>query len=436
MKKIIAFSAVLAVASAVFAQSVTITNTLSSTPVVNVDGGNSAWGFDESNIFREEIVGTGKTAGNRAAVWVRARLDVETRDAADVSIMNVKTHWLFTNDLCAAAVVKPFENLEIKVGSKNGLNKHFGPEIAWKQSNVAKIAISGVTGSREGIHGFNSGIYAGFTGIDGLWLGFGFVTGWGENSTEGKGLIKKGAYGPFQFGATYDAKLFSVGAKYLGQIGGYNEGKGSLANGVANNFTDAKYAHHNIYAGFTFKGLKDAKIGTTIGAAVDFDTHNASEIMGTKEYIALAVSANAGMNFRNGITDSLAVTVVYQSVDGKKTKVLPLYIGNTLGYKVSGNATFSLITSYTQGGLEKSVKAYSDAETKDSDVISGKYASVITLKPSLSLLMGAHTFGFGAEAQIANQMKYYQETSSMWGFTSLSGKAVRVKFPVSWSYKF
>ncbi|MCQ2596134.1 MAG: hypothetical protein MJ196_12810 [Treponemataceae bacterium] len=445
MKKIIAILTALAVVSMAFAQTVSITNTLSTSPEVVIDGAQQQWGFSDDNFLREEVVGTGTTADGRATVWGRARLDLETRDTENKSILNVKPHWLFTNELTAAALIKPLNGLEIKVGSHDGLNKYFGPGIEWENNNVGDIQIADVTGKWNGINGFRDGIYAGFTGIDGLWVGGGFVAdsrAWNDGvGLDGQvwnqsGLIKKGAFGPIQLGATYDADLFGVGAKYVGQFGGYNDvaAKDVAKNGVDNSFT-GKYNHHNIYAGFTFKGLQDAKVGTTIGAAVDFDTHSAAAAVGTKAYTAFAVSANAGMNFRNGITDTVAVTVAYQTIDGKKAKVLPFYIGNDLGYKVSDDASFSLHTSYLQGALINATKTYVAETTKD-DVLSGDFASLITLKPAFNFSMGAHTFGFAVETQVANQIKYNQKTSADWAFTSMYGKKAKVKFPVSWSYNF
>ena len=437
MKKIIAILAALAVVSMAFAQTVSITNKIETAPQVRIDGSQHQWGFDGDRLLREEVVGTGTTADGRATVWGRARLDLETRDTENKSILNVKPHWLFTNDLTAAALIKPLNGLEIKVGSHDGLNKYFGPGIEWENNNAGDIQIADVTGKWNGINGFRDGIYAGFTGIENLWIGGGIATGIYENGTKGNSLVKKGAYGPFEFGATYDADAFAVGAKYVGQFGGFTGKAGT--NGVANNETDSKYNHHNIYAGFTFKGLEDAKVGTTIGAAVDFDTHKVSSVMDTKAYTAFAVSANAGMNFRNGITDTVAVTVAYQSVDGKKSKVLPFYIGNDLGYKVSDDASFGLHTSYAQAGLMNSMKTYNgDKGTAvDNGVLSDKsWASVLTLKPNFNFSMGAHSFGFGVETQVVNDLKYNQKTGNEWAFTSMYGREARVTFPISWSYNF
>lgn len=445
MKKIVSVLIVLNIVFMAFTQTVSVKNTLSSTPKAVIDGGNTQWKFVDDNFLREEIIGTGTTADGRASVWARVRLDVETRDTENTSILNVKPQWRFTNEIAAAAVIKPFTGLEIKVGSKDGLNKSFGPSLEWENNNTGDIHIADITGKRNGINGFRSGIYAAFTGIKGLWIGGGFVTdsvaGNDGSGLAGKvwngvdsayGLIKKGAVGPVQLGAKYDATLFAVGVKYVGQFGGYNGKKGK--NGIGDSNT-GKFNHHNIYGGFTFSGLKNAKVGTTIGAAFDFDTLTASEVMGTKAYTAFAASVNAGMNFRNGITDNAAVTVAYQSIDGKKTKVLPFYIGNDFGYEVSKDASFNLHTSYLQGGLIDAVKTYK-TETKAENVLSGKYASLITLYPSFKLSMGAHTLSLGVKAQVANQIKYNEKTASDWAFTSLYGKKAQVNFPLSWAYTF
>ena len=443
MKKIIAILAALAVVSMAFAQTVSISNTLSTNPQVVIDGASQQWGFADDNFVREEIAGTGVTADGRASVWGRARLDVETRSTDNKSILNVTPRWHFTSEISAAALIKPFDGLEIKVGSKDGFNKWFGPSIEWKNNNCGGangIHIADVTGRWNSINGFRDGIYVGFTGIEGLWVGAGIATdsiAWNDgNDLAGKvwnpaGLIKKGAFGPFEFGVTYDAAVFSVGAKYVGQFGGYNGTAG--VNGVADANT-GKYNHHNIYAGFSFRGLQDAKVGTSIGVAADFDTHTASTTMGTTAYTAFAVSANAGFDFRNGIKDTVAVTVGYQSVDGKKAKVLPFYVGNTLSYSMD-SATFSLAASYTQGGLLASTKTYIN-ETADADVLTGSYASVIDLNPSFSFSMGAHSFSFGVDTQVANQLRHYNKTSSEWAFNALYGKKAQVNFPVSWTYNF
>ena len=446
MKKIIAILTALAVVSMAFAQTVSIKNELETCPKVTIDGASNQWGFDNDDcILRDSVVAVAETADGRARFEGRVRFYVRTRDTEMNSILNVSPRWTFTTGAVGSALLKPIDGLEFRIiGDGDFCGKGFGPNLSWSnlpQYNAAGINFPGITGKWQNIHTLAKGGYVAFTGIDGLWVGAGLS--WGVNDAAGgatefnwnnltASLIKKGAFGPITVGATYDADLFGVGAKYVGEFGGYNGVKG--VNGVADNNT-GKFNHHNIYAGFTFKGLQDAKVGTTIGAAVDFDTYSNSSVMNTKAHTGFAVSANAGMDFRNGITDKVTVTVGYDTYDGKKSKVLPFYIGNDLGYKVSDDASFALHTSYLQAGLNNAKKTYT-TETTAADVMNATAASCITLKPEFTFNMGAHSFNFGVETQIANQMKYNQKTSSEWAFTSLYGKKAVVKFPVKWTYQF
>ncbi len=468
MKKIIAILTALAVVSMAFAQTVSITNTLSTEPVVKIgaeDGVLGAkWGFGDENFLREQVEGKAETLDARATAWARVRFNAQTKDTEKDSLLNVKPQWHFgVEQMKAAALLKPVDFLEVFIGDRDAsFNKGFGPSIAWENGNttigytnkdVDGISIGHVTGAWQNVQNAESGLYVAYTGVDNLWIGGGFAAEKGGATWQNKSLIKKGVFGPFQIGATYNTDLFGVGAKYVGQFGGYNDRgakkgneTGDLLNGKSNDYTAAKYNHHNIYAGFEFKGLQDAKVETKIGAAVDFDTHKASDVMNTKanptddgyyavkEYTAFAVSANAGFDFRNGIGDTVAVTVAYQSIDGKKSKVLPFYIGNDLTYTMD-NAKFSLHTSYMQGALNNAKKTYTD-QTKVGDALFANYASLITLKPEFTFSMGAHSFNFGVETQVANQIKYNQKTSADWAFTSMYGKKAVVKFPMSWTYNF
>ncbi len=449
MKKIIAILTALAVVSMAFAQTVSIKNELETQPVVTIDGANNQWGFDnDETILRDSVVAHAEVLDGRAVFEGRVRFYVRTRDTAMASILNVSPRWTFNTAAVGSALLKPIDGLEFRIiGDADFCEKGFGPNLSWSnlpQYNAAGINFPGITGKWQNIHKLAKGGYVAFTGIDGLWVGAGLSFGVNDaaGGTEANpelnwnnlnaSLIKKGAFGPITVGATYDTDLFGVGAKYVGEFGGYNGVKGE--NGVADSNT-GKFNHHNIYAGFTFKGLQDAKVGTTIGAAVDFDTYSASSVMNTKAYTGFAVSANADMNFRNGITDKVTVTVGYGSYDGQKSKVLQFYVGNDWGYKVSDDASFSLHTSYLQGGLANAKKTYTNV-TEDKDIMNGTAASVITLKPAFTFSMGAHSFDFGVETQVANQMKYNQKTSSEWAFTSLYGKKAVVKFPVKWTYNF
>ncbi|MCQ2596103.1 MAG: hypothetical protein MJ196_12650 [Treponemataceae bacterium] len=444
--------AALAVVSMAFAQTVSVFNKLESVPKVTIDGAKDQWGFDEDNFLRDTIQAKAVTADGRAEFEGRARFMAQTRSTDNASILNVSPRWQFTGDLAASGLIRPIDGLELRIiGNKDFLTKGFGPSLcwrAWEQYNAADIAIPGITGAWNNPQVLMEGMYAAYTGIDGLWVGAGLNKGIAsgvkefgtqtidDNVWNGRkgdsSWIKKGAFGPFTVGATYDADLFGVGGKYVGEFGGYN---GTAGENGKDDSNTGKFNHHNIYAGFTFKGLADAKVGTTIGAAVDFDTYSASSVMDTKAYTGLAATVNADMNFRNGITDMVAVTVGYGTYDGKKSKVLPFYIGNDLGYKVSDDASFNLHTSYMQGALNNAKKTYTD-QTKVGDALFANYASLITLKPEFTFNMGAHSFNFGVETQVANQIKYNQKTSADWAFTSMYGKKAVVKFPMSWTYNF
>ena len=83
MKRIIAILACLAVVFAAFSQTVSVTNTVSTEPVITVDGGNHYWGFTDNYFLREEVVGEAITADGRARVKGKIRFDLQTLDPSE-----------------------------------------------------------------------------------------------------------------------------------------------------------------------------------------------------------------------------------------------------------------------------------------------------------------------------------------------------------------
>jgi len=228
---------------------------------------------------------------------------------------------------------------------------------------------------------------------------------------------------------------------------------------------DKAYQDHTIYAGFTFKALQEAKIGTTIDAEVGFYTEKASQLKnGNVQTTAFLFGAGAGLNFRNGIKDDVHVLVGYVKKGSDTAKVLPFAITNVLSYTVDSDATFSFKLTYAQNALKEKKSVQGTANTnagyytnnalangtplnaKDADgkdvlanytkPVSGDYGWLIGAAPSFSWNIGASKFSMGVSAVTLGDIVNHAKSGHEWSWTGLRGRKAIVSFPLSWTYTF
>ena len=464
MKKIIAILLALAVVSMAFAQSVSIKNTLSTQPEITIDGGNQYWGFANGNFLREQVEGSATTADGRATVKARIRFDLQTLTPSEKSILSVKPRWSWDNVTDAndgnrssvAAILKPFDFLEIGVGNLDEVGAAWGitPNLSWRKGSENFSynfnTFNNLSGMWQNVHQLvNNGIQVKYVGVPGLAVGAGLRAAgeYGSQGTNGKlsnTMVKKGMFNGIAIGATYGLDLFDIGAKYAGNFG--------AENGVDAVNSDKAYSDHTIVAGLTFKGLREAKIGTSIDAVVGYYTAKGSIIKNNNvPQMAWIFGVGADFNFRNGITDYVAVEVGYNKYGSTTSKVLPFNVFNHLGYSVSSDAAFSLDAMYSQRGLTANNKSNAAQNGVTGD-FGGKTATalaynwgpwgetdeawLIGLKPSFGFSMGAHHFDFGVQTVVTGLIEPHAKTGWEWGWTGLKGKKAVVDFPISWSYQF
>jgi hypothetical protein len=486
MKKIIAILLALAVVSMAFAQTVSISNTLSITPQITVDGGVHYWGFADDVGLREQVTGEAITADGRAKVKGIIRFDVTPISPNEKSILSVKPRWSWGsaehandgNRSRVAAVLKPFDFLEVGVGNleNTGYAMGCGPCMngVWGEAwEYGFATINGIGGQWQHIQNLvNDGIYVAFTGVENLKIGVGLasasnglgVVASGDNAGLLGGnanldtMLKKGLFHGLAIGASYNSDMFAVGANWKGNFG--------LEQGYTNDTNDKSYQDHTIYAGLTFKGLQEAKIGTTLEAAVGFYTAKASTLRKVRYYdwgakqtvdktstplTSFLFMVGAGFDFRNGISDNINVLVGYNKIGGTASKVLPFGVTNKIAYSVNSDAKFAFTLAYIQNGLTEKKQVAGATNTNNANYIIGEdsayaytpavggandFGWLIGAKPEFSWTMGAHSFNMGVKTVVKGQIVPHAKSGWEWGWTGLKGTKAIVEFPLSWTYTF
>jgi len=451
MKKIVAILLALAVVSMAFAQSVSISNTLKTEPTITIDGGQYYWGFANNFALRDEVNADAQTADGRAHVKARIRFDLQTLAPTETTLLNLKPRWSWNsadnandgNRSCVAAWLKPFDFLEVGIGNFDGVDSGWGivPNLSYGMGpEYFKYGFNetiSLAGAYQNVHQLiNDGIQVKYIGVPNLEIGFGLRSANGDLNT----MVKKGMFNGAALGATYNTDLFGVGVKWAGNFG--------AENGVEANNSDKAYQDHLVLAGFTFKGLQEAKIGTTLEATVGFYTEKASVVKNASTArTSFIIGVGAGFNFRNGISDKVSLEVGYNKVGSKTSKVLPFTVRNKLSYSVSSDASFSLDAMYSQLGLVEKTKATASKNTGTAfggTVTNGLKANgtetanvwLIGLKPNFTWKNGAHSFEIGVKTNVIGSIEPHPKSGWEWGWTGLKGMIAEVSFPVSWKYTF
>ncbi len=478
MKKIIAILLALAVVSMAFAQTVSISNKLSTDPEITINGGQTYWGFGpEGNFLRDEVNGEAVTADGRAKVKGRIRFDVQTLTPNETTILSFKPRWSWNsaadandgNRSCVAAVLKPWDFLEIGIGNLDevGYARGAGPNFDWSEWSTwykwGYNLIPGLVGRWQRASDLvYDGLHVVYTGVPNLWIGAGLSSARNEKNEQGfanrNTMIKKGMFNGISFGAGYDSDFFGVGATWKGNFG--------MENGITAETNDKSYQDHTIYASFTFKGLQEAKIGTNLYAAVGFYTAKASHLVNWAGYVSNAnlnadgaktntsvtsflFSVGAGLNFRNGISDDISVSVGYYKIGNVTSKVLPFNVRNTIKYSASSDATFAFTLGYSQSGLSEKKSVAAAKNTTGIAVANnaatggeltpstkGEYGWLVYAYPRFSWSMGAHSFEMGVRTTVNGDVVPHTKSGWEWGWTGLRGQEAHVDFPISWTYTF
>ena len=450
-KKLLAKMFALAATSVLFAQTVTITNEMLSQPQIAISDKANYWKFSKSYFIRDEIYGEAVTADKRAKVKVRLRLDVQPLDPAETSILSAKPRWSWNtaanasdgNRSAVAALLKPVDSIEIGIGNLEsvGYALSCGPNISrtmWTDKFITNVnVLPGVAGKSQYIHNMvDSGLQVCYTGISNLKVGAGLVSPSSDRET----TIKKGLFNGIAAGAKYSSKLFELGANWRGNFG--------AENGYKANNTDKSYQDHTIYAGFTYKGLSEAKVGTKINAALGYYTSKASAVAKSKDIKSFCIGVGADFNFRNGISDSVNIAVGYTKEGGLKSQVLPFVIRNSFKYTVSKDAAFNLELCYSQSSLKEKttvsakkninakVNAGADKTANVPLVHTSEYGWLVVLKPNFSISIGSSTFNMGVKAIALGDIVPYAKQRHESSFVVLRGKKATIDFPLSWEYKF
>ena len=449
MRKVISILLCLAVSFAAFSQSVSITNTVSTEPVITIDDGNNYWGFTDDYFLREEVVGEAITADGRAKVKGKIRFDLQTLTPAESTILSFKPRWSWNSAANAndgnrsrvAALLKPFDWFEIGIGNLAGVGYAFklGPNFSgngWTDDyNEGWNVINGLVGKFQNIHMLiKDGIQFSYIGVPGLKVSFGLRSA----STDLNTMIKKGMFNGAALGASYKADLFEIGAKWAGNFG-YEKGYLAEEN-------DKAYQDHTFYAAVTFKGLEEAKIGTSLHAGAGFYTEKASAVKGSKATTAFLFDVGAGFDFRNGISDDVNVAVGYNKIGGTTSKVLPFCVRNTLEYSASSDSTFTFELCYAQAGLKEKKQVAGAVNTNNNAIgpagavhtptVNDEYGWLVAAVPTFEFTMGAHTFSMGVKSVVLGDIVPHEKSGHEWSWTGLRGKQANISFPLSWAYEF
>ena len=450
MKKLFSTLLIALIAMAmVTTQTVTISNELLTEPMISVGGDSYAngkwWGYKNGTSLRDEVVGEGITADGRARVKGRIRFDVNFTDPTiNASLLTPKPRisWgsaadaLDGNRSAVAAILKPTNYLEIGLGNLHDVGYAFSvgsnpSACAWTDPITTRWnVIPGLAGQWQNANELVSdGIYVAFTGVDNLKIGVGLRSA----DTNFGTMVKKSVFKGPAAAVTYTHEKFDVGAKVAADFGGIN----------AANETDKAYREYQAYAAFAYKGLQEAKVGTTLHAGAGVYTNNASTLLGKPKTTTFLLDLGSDFNFRNGISDSLNVSVGYGKIDGVDRKTLPFAVKNILAYTVQ-DAKFAVETVYAQTSFNKRTKDLKTNESFNGIIgaplqdggINVNYDSLIAVNPSFQLTQGAHTFKVGVNTAIYNDLIAHEKTASEWRWTGVKGVRADVSFPISWKYNF
>ena len=450
-KRFFAILIAIAVVSLLSAQTVTITNEMLSQPQIAINDKASYWKFSKSYFIRDEIYGEAVTADKRAKVKVRLRFDVQPLDPSETSLLYAKPRWSWNslanasdgNRSAVAAILKPVDTIEIGIGDLEsvGYALSCGPNISrtmWTDKFITSVnVLPGVAGKSQYIHNMvDSGLQVCYTGIPNLKVGVGLISASADRET----TLKKNLFNGIAAGAKYSSTLFDLGANWRGNFGAEKGYKAAD--------TDKAYQDHTLYAGFTYKGLAEAKVSTKINAALGYYTSKASTIAKSKDINSFCFGVGADFNFRNGISDSINIAVGYVKENGIKSKVLPFVIRNSIKYAVSKDASFSLELCYSQSSLKEKTAVAAQKNTSAGAVTAIKKAAytptlyssecgwLVVLKPTFTFSMGAHVFSIGVKSIVLGDIVPYAKDSSEWSWTGLRGKQASIGIPISWGYKF
>ena len=434
MKKIIAILLALAVVSMAFAQTVNMSNTLETRPVITVNNGTTAWSWGaerfDGAFLRDTIEASGETGDGRGKFdgKVYGNIGFNEPNAPVTGIMNVVPRIGLACGIGADFIGTYKATDFLAFGVSTWMAPYAAGGYLGSVFNMPRVNDGNENGSwwtAGGNQGDNWGAWG-----DANWWNGAFVTFLGDGvGIDGlKASLRFNAdyinKNTFSFGAqvTYNPELFGVTLRYDGTFGdndatlpaGSNERKG--------------YYNHEIAAGVAFRGLKDLAVGIDLGAAFDAVFSKGASGHANSIYGA---GVGATFDFRNSITDKLWARVGFGQSEGVTYKVLPFGVGNELVYKIGGDydATFSFELAYLQNGLDRKLKEADGKRTLAN-------SNDIYVYPRFAFTMGKSSFVFGVKNDVSGHLEYTEKNENDWAYTKLFGDQVRVEIPIKWTYKF
>jgi hypothetical protein len=453
MKKIIAILVALAVVSTVFAQTVSMSNTLEARPVIQINGAKAAWawGADRSDgaLLKDTIDVSGETGDGRGKFKAEVYEFFKVVDPAGTGLLNVVPRLGFTSPTAnVIATYKPLDFLAFGIATFHGflsagayLNAAYGmPGIADHGEGASYWYENGnKNGNKWDAFGSAnqwSGIFVTFlgegVGVDGLKASVYFDNDLFNKNTFSIGVLG-GYWGDiFAVSAKYDGTFGNQsatvddGAKALATAGGYSISAASPWGLNAGSYDKKADYTHNFAAGVAYHGLKELAVGIDLGAAFNAVFSRS----GSDQNQHFGVGIGADFDFRNNIKDNVWARVGFGNTKGTAAKVLPFGFGNNLTYTIGGDfdAVFSFDIAYCQDSLSRKLK---EAKTTDPNSMD------IYVYPRFQFSIdGKNTFVFGVKNDVIGHLEYTEKDNNDWAHTKVYGEQVRVEIPLKWTHKF
>lgn len=451
IKKIVSTFLAFALASILSAQSVKISNEISTQPRITIDNKSNYWNFNKGYFIREEIIGEASSDDKRVKIKGRIRFDLQSQDPEENSIVSLKPRWSWNSSANAtdgnrssvAALIKATENLEIGIGNVEAAGYAFlcGPNLSrsmWTDKYKKGVNyIPDIVGKWQYIHELiKDGLQISYTAIPNLKIGLAISSADKDRNT----MLKKNMLNGLAAGFRYSNDMIDLGSNWKGNFGfekGYN----------ADDF-DKSYKDNTIYLGFTYKALSKAKIGTKINAALGYYTSKESKIAATNNVTSLVIGAGANFDFRNGITDYISIALGYTKDGGLTSEVLPFVIQNNFKYEISKDAEFGIDSCFARTSLKekkaeisrKNIQNYTSYDLSRTvnipTLYSADYGWFVAVKPGFSLTVGSHTFSIDVKTMILGEIVPIGKQGHEFSWTAYRAKQATIEFPLAWKYTF
>lgn len=451
IKRICTAIFVLAITSAINAQTVKISNEISTQPRITIDNNSNYWNFNKGYFLRNEIIGEAISEDKRVKIKGRIRFDLQSLNPEENSIVSIKPRWSWNsaanatdgNRSSVAVLIKPVESLEVGIGNIEAAGYAFlcGPNLSrtmWNDKYKKGVNyIPDIVGKWQYIHELiKDGLQISYNGIPDLKIGIAFSSADKDRNT----MLKKNMLNGLAAGFRYSNEKIEVGSNWKGNFG--------FEKGYSADDFDKSYQDHTIYLGFTYKGLSKAKIGTKINAALGYYTSKESKIAATNNVNSFVIGAGINLDFRNGIKDYISFAIGYTKDGSLKSQVLPFVIQNNFKYEISKDAEFGIDSCLARTSLKEKKAAISRKNIQNNTsydlsrainiptLYSADYGWFVAVKPGFSLNVASHSFSLGVKTMILGEIVPIEKQGHESSWTAFSAKQATIEFPLSWKYTF